>query len=261
MKRIISIYRLLTNKNYSTIAGSIAFFIVVNGGAILFLIIKLLSYFEADIVVNIPYLNIAVSHIRGYTGGFSVLYSIFFIITSIWSASTLFYHLIKSFELIYGIKKKFNTLYRLVAVFFVILFLALLLSGAILQTIIKSVIGDKRVLYKLYELIILFIAPIAVILFFNMFLCPVNIRFKNAIKGSTFTFLFWIVVTFLFNIYIKYFSNYKKLYGALAMFVIFMVWIYLISIGLVIGFIINERYYLNLDSKLKNNDVNNIKGD
>lgn len=246
MGKILRLYKMLVNKNYSTLAGSIAFFIVINGGSILFLVIKLLGYFNVNLYVNNSIINNALDHFNDYTSDFSYLYSIFFLFTSLWSSSTLFYHLIKCSEMIYGIKKKYNTLYRIVAIFFVLLFLALLLSGAIISFIIKQTIGNYNILYRLFQVIVVVISPILIILFFNMFFCPVQLKFKDAIKGSLFTFIFWIFITIVFALYIKLFANYKRLYGALATFIIFMIWIYLISIGLVIGFIINEKNFLKL---------------
>ena len=107
LKWLISMYRMITNKNYSTLAGAISFFIIVNGGSLLYLIIVSLNYFNYDL--NIDFGSDLVSKVLKYvydtSKAFSHSYSIFFIITSMWSSSTLFYHLLRSSELIYNKKK------------------------------------------------------------------------------------------------------------------------------------------------------------
>jgi membrane protein len=84
----------------------------------------------------------------------------------------------------------------------------------------------------------------------NFFITPHQVRFKEIKKGSLFTTLFWFVATLLFNIYLKIFTNYKAIYGAVSFFIIFMIWIYLMAQGLVIGFIINF-YEKEKNTKLK----------
>ncbi len=64
-------------------------------------------------------------------------------------------------------------------------------------------------------------------------------RFKLLSLGATFTTVVFLIVTFLFNMYIANFSKYNLLYGSIATLIIIMVWMYINSFILLIGFEIN----------------------
>ncbi|OYT10396.1 MAG: hypothetical protein B6I18_09325 [Bacteroidetes bacterium 4572_112] len=64
-------------------------------------------------------------------------------------------------------------------------------------------------------------------------------RFRLISLGSTFTTIVFLIVTFLFNLYISNFSKYNLLYGSIATLIIIMVWMYVNSFILLIGFEIN----------------------
>ena len=82
-------------------------------------------------------------------------------------------------------------------------------------------------------------------------------------KGASFTTLFWYVVTIGFTIYLQIFTNYKAIYGALTFFIVFMIWIYLLAQGLIIGIIINyyekEKNARLLLQKMEENNIGTPK--
>ena len=88
------------------------------------------------------------------------------------------------------------------------------------------------------------------------------IIYQNSVvnKGALFTTLFWYIITIGFTIYVNIFTNYKAIYGALTFFIVFMIWIYLLAQGLVIGVILNFYEKEKNARLLPNEDVNTIIG-
>ena len=62
-------------------------------------------------------------------------------------------------------------------------------------------------------------------------------------KGSLFTTLGIILVTYVYSLYVTYVAHYDVLYGGLAHFVVLMIWLYLLSYIVVIGIAINAEEY------------------
>ena len=66
---------------------------------------------------------------------------------------------------------------------------------------------------------------------------PKKIRFFNF--GAAFASVLCILATNLFSYYLENFSSYNKLYGSIGTLIAIMVWIYLISLILILGFELN----------------------
>ena len=64
-------------------------------------------------------------------------------------------------------------------------------------------------------------------------------------KGSLFTTIGILIVTYLYSLYVTYVAHYDVLYGGLAHFVILMIWLYLLSYIVVIGIAFNVEEYEN----------------
>ena len=73
-----------------------------------------------------------------------------------------------------------------------------------------------------------------------------DLKFISA--GSIMTTVLFISTTYLFGLYIENFSNYNELYGSLGALIIMMLFIWINSISLILGFELNAVIY-----KLKNN--------
>jgi membrane protein len=78
-------------------------------------------------------------------------------------------------------------------------------------------------------------------------------EFKFVSAGSIMTTLLIIMMTYFFGIYIVRFSKYNELYGSIGSLLIFMLYIWLISILLLLGFELNASLYQI--KKLKNNNL------
>src|SRR5574344_31913 len=69
---------------------------------------------------------------------------------------------------------------------------------------------------------------------------PINKKnFKFFSAGASLATVMFLLATGGFNLYIKYFSHYNALYGSIGALIIFMLWIYMVSFILLIGFEFN----------------------
>ena len=84
-------------------------------------------------------------------------------------------------------------------------------------------------------------------------------KFKEINKGAIITTMLWYLVTVGFAIYLKIFQGYKAIYGALTFFIVFMIWLYLLAQGLVIGFIYNF-YQKEKNTRLLLEEAENTNG-
>ena len=66
-----------------------------------------------------------------------------------------------------------------------------------------------------------------------------RISSKSVTKGSLFTTIAWIIITFIYSFYVTRYAAYNDYYGSASNLVILMLWVYLISQVFVMGMIIN----------------------
>ena len=106
-------------KSYSTLSGSIAFFLIINGGSLAYLILYISNLFDFKFEVANKTIMTFLSRIENNIDYSNVIFTIFFIATSIYGASSLFFHLLKTGEMIYEeVNDKFTLIKRLTAIIF-----------------------------------------------------------------------------------------------------------------------------------------------
>ena len=70
-----------------------------------------------------------------------------------------------------------------------------------------------------------------------------RLNFKQQLLGASVAALGWIVYSFCFSVYIKYFSRYSILYGSFGAVMLFMLWLYMCMNILLCGALINRLLY------------------
>lgn len=235
---IKKIYHLLVESKIITLAASFAFFLCLNGGSYLFLFITLSNYLPFDFR-SLTILNVEEGLTKEILLYFinhnvSLPYSIFLIITSIYSSSSLYYHFIHISDVLID-KNRSNK--RLKSISIMVLFLTI--ASIILS--INSVFLSYN--YSVYKTIIsLSFIIVITLLIYTLNVVGLNsLNIRTSYKGIIFSYVYFILLTILFMIYIKVFSNIKIIYGIFSFIIIFMLYIYLISIGLLIGIYINGK--------------------
>lgn len=247
-----NIYHFVVDKKIPTLAGCMAFNFILNGGSFLFLYIILSSYFSNsfnDILIN----NIADGKLKDLLAYFfnyqnSIPYSIFLVITSVYSASSLYYHLISVVELITQIHYKVSFSKRILAILITIIYLVILNLITLISTQVILYFNSIFQILFLSVLLLIFSLTIFVI----NFVAIRDYKIKRVYKGALFTIIYFILFTTGFIIYLKLFSNFKIVYGILSFFIILFFYIYVLSIGILLGIYLNYKN-INLLDFVKNN--------
>lgn len=236
------IYHLIVDAKIPTMAGALAFFLFVNGGSYLFLFVTLSMYlpFDLNIIINEgisdgllrDFLLYLVNHSANLN------YSIFLILTSIYSSSSLYYHFMHIGEQLSKTPQEHKISKRVRALALVFLFLVLIS----LIIISMSLIGSLLSIPYRTVLIISIIGILFIMLYIgNVLIFHTN---KKIIKGVLFSLAYVVIFTILFVVYLSYFSNLKVVYGVFSSIIVFMFYIYILCIGVLLGIYVNSK---NLD--------------
>ena len=238
----------------STVAGAWVFYFLAALIPLLFLLITAFAVFGVDITADITYslpaefkdageaiINAAENASRGVT--------VFFIITVFVSGSALLSQMKKDGEYIYGVKstsggllKRVWAIVALGVLFTVFMCIALFFSFE--KYIYATVFGG---IHKIWITVTVF-AVVVVACFFvnamlNAFVSPVKLSFLQAAVGGAVSLSVIILGTIGFILYLRLFNPYNLFYGSLATVMVFLIWTYILMLGLVIGVATSKRAY------------------
>ena len=178
---------------------------------------------------------------HGYTGFLS-----FGLLATLWTASSGFVSLMESLSVAYGgrdtrsyWKKRGIALIAtmLMAVFLIASF-GLLALGRRAALSLSDLVGTAST-FHLEWVLMRWLATLALLCFaidcVNYFL-PKTSRPWRWFSPGTLVVAFGLFISLQsFNVYLRYFSNFPRVYGALAGFIVLMVWIYFLSLILLVG--------------------------
>jgi membrane protein len=168
------------------------------------------------------------------------------VLAAIWSASSGFTSLMEALSIAYGVrdgrgylkKRAIAICATLVAALFVLLSFALWNFGHVVVGFIKIDYGyfvlfetQWKLARWLASLLLLFVG----IDLINYFLPAKGRGWKWATPGAIFVATALVVSTLRFNFYVAYGSSIPKIYGALAGFIVLMLWIYAANLILLTG--------------------------
>ncbi len=249
-------YALLSAKRYTTVAGTLVFFLIMSIMPLAFWLTLLLGRlpFDAEKILALP----VFSSVRGVldfvqkeaisaTTGASVI----LIFTTLYSATNLFYQVRKSGELIYdytseerGIRLRLGALVLLIIVMAgAVAFLAVFALGSFLfSRLLPSTIE------KLADYALLAALAFLLVLLLNMYICPYKEKMRRFLPGTALTVGAWAVAVVGFSVYLKI-SNVSRLYGALSTVIVFLLWLYILMICFIAGVIFNSEGILKRREK------------
>ena len=247
-RKIKETYELLSAKKYTTIAGTLVFFLIMSIMPMTFWVSLLfgkmpiegqrlfsLSVFDSvkDVLLYVQ------KEAANATDGASVV----LLVTTLYSSTNLFYQMRRTGELIYDFRwKRHGIRTRLGAL--VLLFLVILLSALIFVFFAALSFLFSRILSREAEVavdyVLLAIGAFLLILLFNAYVCPYKVPLRTFFPVTLFTLTAWAVALYGFTVYLR-FSNVTRLYGALSTLIVFLLWLYLLMIGFVVGAVLNSR--------------------
>ena len=244
-EKIGSAYRILAENRYSTVAGTLVFFLVMSLMPFLFWLTLLFggsalaySFSELSLFGWAEDILILLRDSAAAAGkGVSVL----FLLTTLWSSSAFFYHLRRSGEMIYRyrrIKKGWKVrLSAILITFAVLLFFAaagvLLFAASVASRLLSPWISYPA-FYALLFALGFFSAWML-----NDYVCPYRIRPSETARGSLYTAIAWLLASAAFSVYL-HFTDKAKLYGALTVVIVFLLWLYWMMIVFTAGVIYNK---------------------
>lgn len=256
MRYLAELYKYFSDKRYSTIAGTLVYFLLMSVTPFLFWLTLIvgkidLSYFESSELFSAvtPVLEYLKTSAEGATSGAGIV----LLVTSLWSSTNFFYHLRRSGEIIYdtnvrkgGLKLRLTSALIVFATLFFIAGAAAVpfLSYNVLDFIMPTAVAN------IISLVFLSMFALFVAYFLNLFACPYKLAFQSAMPGSLLTTALWLICAAGFSIYLQ-FATPQRLYGAIAAIIVFLLWCYVMINSLVIGIIYNSRYVLSERVRIK----------
>ncbi len=241
-------YELLAAKKYTTLAGTLVFFLIMSIVPLSFWITLLIGKLpiNPDRILSLPVFDSVkniLSYVRREALNATASVSIVLMITTLYSSTTFFYQMRRSGEIIYdyrrpkkGLRVRAGALVLwTIFMTLIVIFLLLFALGAFLFSRILPYGWEKAADYLL-----LLILSFLLVFLLNMYVCPYKTNFKRFLPGTFVTVGAWALALIGFSIYIKI-SNVGRLYGALSTVIVFLLWLYVLMICFIIGVIINSE--------------------
>lgn len=249
-------YGLLSEKKYTTLAGTLVYFLIMSITPLAFWLTLLFGRMDAvaESVLGLPVFesvkNILL-YIRDEAVSATTGASVFLILTTLYSSTTLFYHMRRSGELIYSYRrKKHGFLVRLGAL--VLLFAVMLLAVASAAVLAGGAFVFSRLFPRWLELLsdysLLLVVSFAVALVLNVYVCPYKVKVRELLPGTLITVAAWSAALIGFTVYLRI-GNAGRLYGALSTIIVFLLWLYVMMICFVAGVIFNSEKITARESK------------
>ncbi len=240
-------YRVLAEQKYTTIAGTLVFFLVTSIVPFLFWLTLLFGRAGAagEQILDLGLFGWAkdlLIFLRANAEGASRGASIFFLATTLWSSSGFFYHLRRSGEIVYGgecHKHGWKVRVSAIALTFVILVFFAVAGAVMFSAVFLLRKYSPWIFYPLVYTLLLLLGFFAAWIL-NAYVCPYRVSPAETVHGSLLTAALWLAASALFAVYLR-FASAEKLYGALSLVVVFLLWLYWMMICLTVGVIYNRK--------------------
>jgi membrane protein len=185
---------------------------------------------------------------RGRIGFFSIG-----LIGTLWAATSGVLNLIESLNAAYGVRETRSFRKRLklalktiaaVSVLILVAFVGSTISGGVGEWLTSYFSGARwiaaawRVFMWMVSLAVITLATVAA----DHALPNLRRRWRWFTPGNIFAVLGWVLASVGFNFYVQHMAAYGKVYGALGVFVILMVWIYILSLITLVGAELNSEW-------------------
>ena len=246
MHKIIAIYRYYADKRFSTIAGTLVYFLLMSIAPFVLWLTLAFGNVDVERIFShalfesvAPFLRYLKQSAQSAASGAGII----LLATSLYSSTNFFYHLRRSGEIIYetdrvkgGLKLRLASLLLIAA--------TILLVAA---TAGITVTGTKLLSYLFPQFISEMITSVfftalafLIALVMNIFACPYKLKLSYAIPGSLLTTALWLVFVVGFGAYMS-FADPERLYGKIASVIVFLLWCYVMMSCFVIGMINNRK--------------------
>lgn len=259
-------YELLSLKKYTTLAGTLVFFLIMSIMPLSFWLTLVIGRLPIDVekILSLSVFDSVKSvlvYVQEEASNATTGASIILVVTTLYSSSNLFYQMRRSGEIIYDYQHEKESLrIRFGALLLLIIVMAIAVVGLLLFAL-GSLLFEK-ILSSSWERILdyLLLTAMAYLLalLLNMYICPYKERIRSFLPGATITMIAWIFAVMGFSVYLKI-GGMSKLYGALSTVIVFLLWLYILMICFIIGVIFNsERIILKRSKKRRRDSLHKI---
>ncbi|MBE5740392.1 MAG: YihY/virulence factor BrkB family protein [Clostridiales bacterium] len=241
-------YQLLTAKKYSTLAGTLVFFLIMSIVPLSFWLTLLIGKLpiNTDRIFSLPIFDSVenvLSYVRREASNATASVSVVLIVTTLYSSTTFFYQMRRSGEIIYDYRRPKKGLHvRAGALLLWTIFMTLIVTF-LLFFALGAFLFSRILPYgweKIADYFLLLILSFLLVFLLNMYVCPYKTHFKRFLPGTFVTIGAWALALIGFSIYIKI-GNVGRLYGTLSTVIVFLLWLYVLMICFIIGVIINSE--------------------
>ena len=243
-ERGMGIARLFSAHRITTIAGALAFFLVLSVVPLFFWLTLLFGREglpEEPAFELFAWAEELISYLVKHAGEAASGAGVVLLLTTLWSASSFFYHLRRSGELLSGISRPHGGLRtRLLAVLFT-LAVVVLLGGIVgLFILLGSLIRPlPQPFCGMLKAFLLFGGCFFVAMLLNFYAAPKQAVEKRALE-SLLVAVLWLGASTVFLVYAR-FGNKEQLYGALSLLIVFFLYLYWMMICLAAGLVLGKN--------------------
>ena len=241
-------YRLLSEKKYTTIAGTLVFFLIMSVVPLAFwltliigrLPVKFDGIFRLSVFDSVK--NVF-SYVQREAENATASVSVLLLVTTLYSATNLFYQMRRSGEIIYEHRHETQGLRMRVGAV-ALMFIVMLLVAAFALALALGTFLFSRLLPEKLEIVadylLLIALSFALVLLLNAYICPYKRPLKTFVRGTLITVVAWAGAVIGFTVYLRV-SNVARLYGALSVIIVFLLWLYVLMICFIAGVIFNSE--------------------
>ncbi len=241
-------YKVLSRKKYTTIAGTLVFFFIMSIVPLSFWLTLLIGKLpiQTERILQLPVFQ-SVENIFAYVQqeakNATASVSVVLLVSTLYSSTNLFYQMRRSGEIIYdyrrlrpGLRVRVGALaLTFIIMLMFITFLGVYALGSFLFSRYLPLFWERFADYLL-----LLILAFALVWLLNMYVCPYKTPMRQFLPGTLVTLSAWVLAVIGFSVYLQI-TNMDKLYGALTTLIVFLLWLYVLMIGFIVGVIINSE--------------------
>lgn len=243
-------------KRLTTVAGAWVYYFLISLVPMVFLLVTAFSVFGVSVTDNLiarlpEELREGGQMIARTAENASKGATVFFVLTVIFSCTTLLNQMSKDGDFIYGARSKIKRgiMRRVFAVFALAFLFAIFLGIALLFAFSNSIKIDflstqkSQLFLSIMAFLIVILCGYVIIIALNTFISPKKVRLSNLLIGSFISLCIMVLGTIGFIVYLRFFASYNAFYGSLAGVIIFLLWAYILMLGLAVGVIVNMKIY------------------
>ena len=242
-------YDLLITKKYTTVAGTLVFFLIMSIMPFAFWLTLLVGKLPIDFerILDLPVFESVkdiLLYVRKEAETATASVSIVLLITTLYSSSNLFYQMRKSGEIIYDYRRKKRGIKVRIGAFVLLLIVMTMFFAFFLLFMLGTILFSKIFptgLEQIADYLLLTILSFFLVLLMNAYVCPYKKRIRDFVSGTIVTVILWVAAVIGFSVYVKI-SNMRKLYGALSTIIVFLLWLYVLMICFIVGVIMNSEH-------------------